>query len=120
MLAPHERYALLLMTLIAMALLATTLVLETVGKTPFATPFSRESPDGALVSHTGTVEKVTVIPGGGHVIARIGGITVFIPGSAGHLPPLQEGERITLIGTAATYRGEREIVVSSAGDIRRS
>ena len=119
MLAPEERYALILLLSVAICLTSATLILESVGKAAFSSPFSRDSPDGALVSFHGVVESVSMTRDGGHSIARIGGVTVFIPGSAGLMQPLRAGETVTLLGKASTYRGEREIVLETASDLRR-
>ncbi len=119
MLAPQERYALILLISVAICLTAATLMLESVGKAAFSGTFSRDTPDGALVRYQGMVESVSMTRDGGHSIARIGEVTVFIPGSAGLVPPLKAGETVTLVGTASTYRGEREIVIQTAADIHR-
>lgn len=121
MLAPQERYAFILLLSVAISLTLAAFVLESTGKASFAVPFSKDSsPDGTLVSYEGVVEKVSITREGGHSIARIGGVSVFIPGSAGLSPPLRTGETVTLLGTTATYRGEREIVISNQADIIRS
>ena len=84
----------------------------------FASPFSPESPDGALVSLQGTVERVTVTETGGHMILRVDGIPVFVPASARGELILLEGDRVAVLGTVQTYRGEKEIVVQGRDDIR--
>jgi hypothetical protein len=114
----QERTALLLLVAVCLIVAGAHLVLTGMGKAAFASPFSPESPDGALVSLQGTVERVTVTETGGHMILRVDGIPVFVPASARGELILLEGDRVAVLGTVQTYRGEKEIVVQGRDDIR--
>lgn len=93
-------------------------LLEYLGPGAFAAPFSPDLPDGALAVARGTVEEV-VEADGGHLVCRVGRVRVFVPASAVPDPPPRLGEALTCYGTVSTYRGERELAVRGAGDIRR-
>ena len=114
----QERTALLLLVAVCLIVAGAHLVLTGMGKAAFASPFSPESPDGALVSLQGTVERVTVTETGGHMILRVDGIPVFVPASSRGERIILEGDRVAVLGTVQTYRGEKEIVVQGRDDIR--
>ncbi|MDD1654501.1 MAG: hypothetical protein LUO91_02190, partial [Methanomicrobiales archaeon] len=118
MLEWQERTALLLLVAVCLIVAGAHLVLTGIGKAAFASPFSPESPDGALVSLQGTVERVTVTETGGHMILRVDGIPVFVPASSRGERIILEGDRVAVLGTVQTYRGEKEIVVQGRDDIR--
>jgi hypothetical protein len=117
MLGKEEKIALLLLIGITMVTIVSYMVLESVGKGPFATRYEEGATDGALVSIHGDIEEVNILENGGHVILTISGTRVFIPASvsAGH--SFRKGDPVSLYGTVQTYRGEKEIVVGAAGDI---
>jgi DNA/RNA endonuclease YhcR with UshA esterase domain len=118
MLGRQERTAIILLIGVAVMVIAAHLILTSVGKEPFARPFTNTTPDGELVFLEGTIDQATLTKNGGHVTLRIRNLTVFIPAQAARDHTFQKGQRISLYGTVETYRGEKEIVVNSAGDIR--
>jgi DNA/RNA endonuclease YhcR with UshA esterase domain len=113
-----ERVALLLLAGVAVTVLAAHLVLSTVGKQPFAHPFSNTSADGELVFVEGTVDRAEVLANGGHLVLQVKNLSVFIPSQAAQNLTLHEGDIISAYGTVQTYRGKKEIVVNSRDDIR--
>jgi hypothetical protein len=113
----QERLALLLLVLVTAAVLAGYLIFGTVGKAPFARPFSNASREGELVSYGGVVERVTHTREGGHLILDVQGVQVFIPATAAQGYTIVKGDAVSLYGMVQTYRGEREIVVQDRGDI---
>jgi predicted RNA-binding protein with TRAM domain len=114
----QERTAFLLLVAVCLVVAGAHLVLTGIGKSAFASPFTPDSPDGDLVSLQGNVEDVTVTEAGGHMILRVEGIAVFVPSSARGDIVILKGDRVAVIGTVQTYRGEKEIVVQGRGDIR--
>ena len=118
MLGRQERVAILLLCGVALAVIAAHLVLVTVGKEPFASEYTEQSPDGSLVSINGTIDQATVIKNGGHVILTVRNTTVFIPSAVAGDHSFVRGTRVTLYGTVQTYEGKKEIQVSSIDDIR--
>lgn len=114
----QERTAILLLVAVAVCVIAAHIVLSAIGKPPFASDFSGSSPDGELVSIHGTIDQVTVIKNGGHIILKIDNITVFIPAQVSGKTSYTKGQNITVYGTVQTYQGVKEIVVNTADDIR--
>jgi hypothetical protein len=117
MLTRPERNALLILGIVVIAILAGSIVMESMGSAPFATRYSQAASDGTLVSISGTIEKQTIIKDGGHRILVINGTTVFIPGSTGAGLSLSRGQSVTIFGVVTTYQGEKEIMVKKQGDI---
>ena len=118
MLWRQEKTALLLLLGVAAIVLAAHGALTLYGKGPFATAFSNNSANGDLVILTGTVDRVSLTKSGGHVILSVNNQTVFVPSLAAQGRSFQKGQNLSLYGTVETYRGEKEVVVNSAGDIR--
>ncbi|NLD57649.1 MAG: hypothetical protein GX651_05905 [Methanomicrobiales archaeon] len=118
MLGRQERTALCLLLAVTVAVTAGHIILTVIGKEPFARPFTNTSADGELVFFEGIIDEVTTTRSGGHVNLRIQDTPVFIPAQVARGIPLTRGEKIFLYGIVETYRGEKEIVVNSAGDIR--
>jgi DNA/RNA endonuclease YhcR with UshA esterase domain len=118
MLIRQERIALLLLVGVAATVLMAHAVLTMIGKQPFARPFTEQSPEGELVMVEGTVGKVTLIENGGHMSLSVDNITIFIPASAGNSRVIHKNDTIRTYGIVQTYRGKKEIVVSSSDDIR--
>lgn len=114
----QERVALLLLAGVAVTVLAAHLVLGTIGKQPFAHPFTNSSAEGELVLIEGTVERASVLANGGHLVLQVNNLSVFIPSQAAQNLTLHEGDVISAYGTVQTYRGKKEIVVNSRDDIR--
>jgi hypothetical protein len=117
MLGPQERTAILLLVAVAGIVLGAHLILNSIGKHPFASDYSNRSMDGELVSAHGTIDKVTVIKNGGHLLLVVDNVSVFIPAQVAGSVSLAKGQNVTLYGTVQTYRGEKEIVVGAAGDV---
>lgn len=118
MLGHQERTALLLLTAVAVIVIAAHGVLTVLGNQPFARPFSNASADGELVLFEGRIDSVSLTKSGGHLIVSVSNQTVFIPAQAAQGLTLQKGQNVSLYGTVETYRGKKEIVVNSAGDVR--
>jgi DNA/RNA endonuclease YhcR with UshA esterase domain len=118
MLGHQERTAILFLLAVAVIVITGHFVLTAVGKQPFAHPFTNTTPDGELVLLEGTIDQTALTRTGGHVTLRIRNLTVFIPAQVAQGRAFQKGQNISVFGTVATYRGEKEIVVNSAGDFR--
>ena len=114
----QERVALLLLVAVAIVVIVAHLVLTGLGKQPFARPFSQNSSDGELVVIDGQVDRITLISNGGHMVLEVNNLSVFLPAQVAEGISLQKGDRILAYGTVQTYRGNKEIVVDAAGDIR--
>ncbi len=111
----QERVAILLLIAVALVVIVAHVVLVQIGKAPFASAYSDQSADGALVSLTGIIDQATVLKNGGHVLLTVKNVTVFIPANvAGTL--VCQG--VTVLARVQTYQGKKEIIVSSAEDIR--
>jgi len=118
MLGRQERIVILILLVVAVIVIAAHFVLTAVGKQPFAHAFTNTTADGELVYLEGAVDQVTLTKTGGHMTMRIHNMTVFIPAQVAQGRSLQKGQNISVFGTVTTYRGEKEIVVNSAGDLR--
>lgn len=113
----QERLALMILGVVLLICTGGAVVFEMLGKEPFSQPFSPDLPDGTLVSHEGTVQKVSRVGEGSSIILDIAGVQVFIPvAPEGGIP--DPGDRISLLGTVQTWKGKREIVVSEGKDFR--
>ncbi|MCX6689851.1 MAG: hypothetical protein NTZ39_09235 [Methanoregula sp.] len=113
----QERTAILLLVAVAICVIAAHLVLGAIGKHPFASGFSGSSPDGELVCVQGTIDQVTLIKNGGHILLKIDNVSIFIPAQVAGKSSYTKGQNVTMYGTVQTYQGAKEIVVNSAGDI---
>ena len=118
MFVQQERTAILILIVVAVAVIAANAVLSAVGKYPFASAYSDRSADGELVRLCGTIGNATVTKNGGHLILDVENVPVFVPAEVAGAVPYAKGQNVTLYGTVQTYRGGKEIVVASAGDIR--
>jgi DNA/RNA endonuclease YhcR with UshA esterase domain len=118
MLGRQERTALIILISVTAIVIISHLALTAVGKEPFARPFTNITADGELVFLDGTIDQAAITKTGGHVSLRIRNLTVFIPAQVAQGRSFQKGQNISLYGTVAMYRGEKEIIVNSAGDIR--
>lgn len=117
MLERQERLAVLILGVVLFICAGGTFVFETLGKESFSRPFSPDLPDGTLVSHEGTVQKVSRVGEGNSIILDIVGIQVFIPAASDMSIP-DPGDRVSLLGIIQTWKGKREIVVSEGEDFR--
>lgn len=113
----QERVAILLLLGVAFTVITAHLILATLGKQPFARPFSNNSADGELVFAGGTIDQITLTKNGGHMNLYIDTITIFVPAQIAQELTLQKGDSISVYGVVQTYRGKKEIVISSGKDI---
>ena len=114
----QERLAILLLIGVAVAVIAAHLILGSFGKQPFSKPFTNNSADGELVYVEGTVDHIALTKTGGHMNLQINGLAIFIPAQAAPDLTIKKGANISVYGIVETYRGKKEIMVSSAEDIR--
>jgi len=114
----QERVAILLLIGVAVAVIAAHLILGSLGKQPFSKPFTNNSADGELVHVEGTIDQVALTRTGGHMTLQIKNLTIFIPAQAARDLTVKKGANISVYGIVETYRGKKEIMVSSAEDIR--
>jgi hypothetical protein len=113
----QERVAILLLLGVACAVITAHLVLGTFGKQPFARPFTNYSADGELVITGGTIDQITITKNGGHMNVYLANITIFVPAQIAQELTLQKGDSISVYGVVQTYRGKKEILISSGKDI---
>jgi DNA/RNA endonuclease YhcR with UshA esterase domain len=113
----QERVAVFLLLGVIIAVISAHLVLGTLGKQPFAHPFTNNSADGELVIVKGSIDRVVYTQTGGHVNLYVNNITIFVPVQVVQELTLRKGDSISIYGVVQTYRGEKEIVVSSKKDI---
>ena len=117
MLERQERAALGLLLGVLITVIAAHLILGSLGKQPFAQPFTNDSPDGELVIAAGTIERLVITQNGGHMNVYTDSITIFIPAHVVQELTLRKGDVISVYGVVQTYRGKKEILVSSAQDV---
>jgi DNA/RNA endonuclease YhcR with UshA esterase domain len=113
----QERVVVLLLLGVIIAVIFAHLVLGTLGKQPFAHPFTNNSADGELVIVNGSIDRVVYTQTGGHVNLYVNNITIFVPAQVAQELTLRRGDSISIYGVVQTYRGEKEILVSSKKDI---
>jgi DNA/RNA endonuclease YhcR with UshA esterase domain len=113
----QERVALFLLLGVMIAVITAHLILGTLGKQPFAHPFTNNSSDGELVIARGTIDQITTTQTGGHMNIYVNNITVFVPAQVARELMIKKGDLVSLYGVVQTYRGKKEIVVSSGKDI---
>jgi DNA/RNA endonuclease YhcR with UshA esterase domain len=113
----QERVAILLLLGVAVVVISAHLILGTVGKQPFAHTFTEKSADGELVSASGIVEQISYTKNGGHMNVYLNTTTIFIPAQIAQDLILNKGDSISVYGVVQTYRGKKEIVISSIKDI---
>ncbi|HEX3001295.1 MAG TPA: hypothetical protein VHN82_02840 [Methanoregula sp.] len=118
MLMRQERTAILLLVGVAVVVITANSALTLIGKEPFARPFSLNSPDGELVVIEGTVSRVNLIENGGHLSLLVANTTIFVPAPAAQGLVIRRNDTIRAFGIVETYRGNKEIVVSNADDLR--
>ena len=116
----QERVAIVLLIAVALAVVLAHLVLAQIGKGPFASAYSDQSADGTLVSLSGSIDKVTVLSNGGHIMLSVNNVTIFIPSMVAGDRAFVKGSSVSLYGTVQTYQGKKEIVINSADDITES
>ncbi len=114
----QERVAILLLVGVAITVIVAHVVLAGLGKQPFARPFTNSSPEGELVVVEGQIDQISLTKSGGHMTVSVNNLSIFLPVQVVQVVSLQKGDRISVYGVVQTYRGKKEIVVSSAEDIR--
>jgi hypothetical protein len=117
MLGRQERVAMVLLLGVMITVITAHLILGTLGKQPFARPFTNTSADGELVVAAGTIDQLVITQNGGHMTVYIDTVTVFVPAPAAQELTLRKGDTISVYGVVQTYRGKKEIMVSSAKDV---
>jgi hypothetical protein len=117
MLLRQERLALGLLCAVTVVIILTSVVLNSIDRTNFAEPYHDKIPDGALTEIVGEIGELSGTRTGGHLIARVDGIPIFIPSDTAEKVSLRNGDRVRIIGVVQTYRGEKEIIVQSPADI---
>jgi DNA/RNA endonuclease YhcR with UshA esterase domain len=118
MLERQEKTALFILVCVVVVILAAHLLFDAYARPLVATPYSVEVPDGVLFIMEGNIEEIKKTASGGHLILTVNGTTVFLPENVAATLDLHENESVTLYGIAQTYRGKREVVVNSPGDIK--
>jgi len=114
----QERLALILLLGVALIVVAALLILGSLGKPLFAHPYSSGSADGELVVFEGNIDQVSLTNNGGHMLAKSGDLSLFIPAEiVSHTSPKQ-GDHVVVYGIVQTYKGKKEIVVNSEEDLR--
>lgn len=113
----QEHVAILLLLGVACTVITAHLILGTLGKQPFARPFTNNSADGELVIVGGTIDQITITKNGGHMNVYLDNITIFVPAQIAEELTLQKGDAISVYGVVQTYRGKKEILISSGKDI---
>jgi len=116
----QERVAILLLIAVAVAVILAHIMLVQIGKAPFASAYTDQSADGMLVSLSGSINQVTILSNGGHVVLSVNNVTVFIPTTVAGDRAFAPGTDVSLYGTVQTYRGKKEIVIGSADDIQET
>jgi len=102
---------------VIIAVISAHLVLGTLGKQPFAHPFTNNSADGELVIVKGTIDRIVYTQTGEHLNLYVNNITIFVPTQVAQELTLRKGDSISIYGVVQTYRGQKEVVVSSKKDI---
>jgi len=118
MLEREERAALIILVCVVGIVLSAHILFDAVGRPLVAVPYSPEVPDGALVLLEGTIDGIRETSTGAHLILTVNGTPVFLPQNVAAGLEFHENENVMLYGIVQTYRGAREVVVASAGDIR--
>jgi hypothetical protein len=113
----QERGAVLLLLGVACLVITAHLVLGSLGKQPFAQPFTNNSADGELVITDGTINQISITKNGGHMNVYLDNVTIFVPAQIARELTIRKGDSISVYGVVQTYRGKKEIVVSSEKDI---
>jgi DNA/RNA endonuclease YhcR with UshA esterase domain len=119
MLLRQERLAFVLLVIVAIGIILGSIALAGIDKGTFAKDFSPMQPEGSLVRIDGIVEELRWTQTGGHLNARVEGTQVFIPAAAAKKITLRKGDHVLIYGIIQTYRGEKEVVVQNAGDVKQ-
>jgi uncharacterized SAM-binding protein YcdF (DUF218 family) len=117
MLERQERAAIILLLGVVITVITAHMILGSFGKQPFARPFTNNSTDGELVIAAGTIDQLVITQNGGHMNVYTDTVTIFMPAQVAQELTLQKGDVISVYGIVQTYRGKKEIAVSSVNDI---
>ena len=120
MLEREEKAAFVMLACVVGIVLAAHMLFGAVGRQMVAEPYTPEVPDGALVLLEGRIEGIQKTSTGGHLILTVNSTMVFLPEDVAVGLELQKDENVTIYGVTQTYRGKREVVVTSAADIQVS
>jgi DNA/RNA endonuclease YhcR with UshA esterase domain len=118
MLERQEKTALFILVCVVVVILTAHLLFDAFAMPLVAAPYSADVPDGTLVVLDGSIEEIRKTATGGHLILTVNGTTVFLPDNVAAALELHENGSVMLYGTVETYRGKREIVVNSPGDLQ--
>jgi DNA/RNA endonuclease YhcR with UshA esterase domain len=113
----QERMAILLLLGVAVVVIFAHLAISGLGKKPLSHPFAENSSDGELVSANGIIEQISYTKNGRHMNVYLNTTTIFIPAQIAQDMVLNKGDSISVYGVVQTYRGKKEIVISSEKDI---
>jgi DNA/RNA endonuclease YhcR with UshA esterase domain len=119
MLLRQERLAFVLLVIVAIGIILGSIALAGIDKGTIAKDFSPMQPEGSLVRIDGIVEELRWTQTGGHLNARVEGTQVFIPAAVAKKITLRKGDHVLIYGIIQTYRGEKEVVVQNAGDVKQ-
>jgi hypothetical protein len=117
MLVRQERIALVLLGVVSVSVLAASIILTSIDKADIASEYTPWSDEGTLVHLQGEVQEIHTTKTGGHIAASVNDTTVFIPADVAGTVTLNTGDLVSLYGIVQTYRGEKEVLVNSPGDI---
>ena len=117
MIIRQERIALVLLCVVSVVVVTASIILTGIEKADLASEYTPLSREGTLVHLQGQVQEIRTTQTGGHIAASVNGTAVFIPADIAGTIFLHHGDRVSLYGIVQTYRGEKEVVVNSPGDI---
>lgn len=116
MLDTSQRKAILLISGSIMVILFFHGLISFAGPALFSTPYDPSLYDGTRVSHEGIVEELRDTRTGGHTIAMVSGVKIFIPQGIA-VTDLRIGGSVTVYGLLQTFDGDREIRIQRDQDI---
>lgn len=111
----QERIAILILLVVLAICAAGTVMLEGMGKEPFATRYTQQTSEGSLVTWQGIVQQVTPVSSGARILT-VSGVPVFLSSAAGGVQ-VQAGDQVVVYGKVQVFKGKREILVSDPADI---
>jgi hypothetical protein len=118
MLLRQEQLAFGLLAAVAIGITLGSLGLAGIDKGTLAKEFCQTQTEGTLVRIEGIIDELRWTETGRHLNIRIEGTPVFLPSGVADKLALRRGDRVLVYGIVQTYRGEKEIVVQEAGDVK--
>jgi hypothetical protein len=118
MLLRQERIAFGLLVAVSIGITLGSLVLSGIDKGTLAKDFHQNQNEGTLVRIAGMIDEIRWTESGGHLNLRIDGTQIFLPSGVAEKLTLRKGDTVLIYGIVQTYRGEKEIVVQEAGDVK--